>query len=66
MVLLVEASTKFFPVAFALTTDTVIGAGGMKLNVGMGGGGAPGVENVSGIEGPTPTLYVVLDAAGSV
>jgi len=46
--------------------DTVIGAGGMKVKVCAGGGEEPGVVNDSGIEGPTPTLYVVLAAAGSV
>ena len=50
------ARVKFWPVTFELATTTCRGAGGIKSNVGGGGGGAPGVKKLSGMEGPTPIL----------
>jgi hypothetical protein len=56
MVFDAEVSVKFFPVTLLVPTVTVRFGGGMKVKVGGGGGGAPGVKNASGIAGPTPTL----------
>ena len=55
IVLEVPERIKFLPVILAANTFTSNEAGGIKLNVGGGGGGAPGAINEDGIAGPTPT-----------
>src|SRR3989338_8451953 len=56
MVFDAAVSVKSLPVTELAPTTTERFGGGMKVKVGGGGGGAPGVKCASGIAGPTPTL----------
>src|SRR3989344_3128947 len=65
MVLSAEESVKFTPVTFVVVAITVRLGGGMKVNVGGPEAALPGMNAVSDIAGPTPTLYVVFCEIGS-